>query len=330
MIWIVFVLVLIAMAALAFAIFNREDDVKFGAWVVAGVAGLLSVVLFIFSCVTVVKSGHVGVPVTFGVVNNKTIDSGLHFVNPFCHVEEMSVRTENYWMSHDEQEGNSTRDDSVSVRSSNGLQMPVDLSVPYRLIPDTAPWVYRNLGRDYVEKILRVSLSTAARRAASHYTAEELYSTKRDEFASRTKELLDEEIGKVIRDNYKNEDPPETVLVISQVLVGHVGIPETVKHAIEAKLKADQEQQAMEFTILREKKEAERKRVEAEGIQKFQEIVTKGIDDRLLRWKAIDATLHLAQSPNSKVIVIGSGHDGLPVLLHGTTGDVQLQAQPKK
>jgi regulator of protease activity HflC (stomatin/prohibitin superfamily) len=112
-----------------------------------------------------------------------------------------------------------------------------------------------------------VSLSTAARRAASHYTAEELYSTKRDEFAAKTKELLDDEIGKVIRDNYKGEDSARAGVDDLQVLVGHVGIPETVKHAIEAKLKADQEQQAMEFTILREKKEAERKRVEAEGIK---------------------------------------------------------------
>lgn len=207
--------------------------------------------------------------------------------------------------------------------------MPVDVSTPYRLIPDVAPWVYRNLGPDYVEKILRPSLSTATRRAASLYTAEQLYSTKRDEFASKIKTLLDEEMNKLLQDNYKGKNPPETVLAVSQVLIGHVGIPDTVKNAIEAKLKADQEQQAMDFQILKEKKEAERKTVEAEGIRKFQEIVTKGIDEKLLRWKAIDATLHLANSNNTKIVIIGAGRDGLPVLLGGD-GEPHVQVGPKK
>jgi regulator of protease activity HflC (stomatin/prohibitin superfamily) len=155
MIWIVFLLVLVALVAVLVAVFNREDEANFGRGWCRAVAGFLSMVLFIFACAVVVKDGHVGVPVTFGVTSNKTIESGLHSSTRFASVEQMSVRTENYWMSHDHSEGNTPRDDSVSVRSSNGLQMPVDLSVPYRLIPDTAPWVYRNLGKDYVEKILR-------------------------------------------------------------------------------------------------------------------------------------------------------------------------------
>lgn len=306
---------------------NRNDENVAGASALTAVGSvILAVVLGIVSCITIVKPGQVGVEILFGHVRPNVLNAGLHFVNPFASVEKISVQTDNYWMSHDEGEGDKKKDDSVSVRSSNGLQMPVDVSVPYRLIPEAAPWVYENLGKDYVEKILRVSLSTATRRAASHYTAEELYSNKRDQFAEKTRELLNEELNKLLSENYKGKEPPEQVLVISQVLIGHVGIPETVKNAIETKLKGDQEQQAMDFRIMKEKKEAERKRVEAEGIQKFQEIVSKGINEQLLRWKAIDATLHLAESPNSKVIIIGAGHDGLPVLL----GSQQLQEQPKK
>lgn len=276
----------------------------------------VAVVLLLVSCLVVVKSGHVGVKVLFGEVQPQPLNAGLHTVNPLCYVEIMSVQTDNYWMSHHHDEGDKKNgDDSVSVRSSNGLQMPVDVSVPYRLLPEAAPWVYSNLGKDYVSKILRPALSTATRRAASHYTAEDLYSKKRDEFSEKIRQLFDEELVKLLRDNYKDNNPPENVVMITQVLVGHVGIPETVKNAIESKLKADQEQQAMDFRIMREKKEAERKKVEAEGIQKFQDIVSKGINEQLLRWKAIEATLHLAESPNAKVVIIGAGNDGLPVLM---------------
>lgn len=328
MIYVALVLFLVALIATFVWASNKgsDENVAVGGSFAAVGSFILALVLTVVSCITIIKPGHVGVEVLFGNVRDKVLPAGLHFVNPLCSVEKMSVQTDNYWMSHDEGEGDKKKDDSVSVRSSNGLQMPVDVSVPYRLIPETAPWVYENLGKDYIEKILRVSLSTATRRAASQFTAEELYSNKRDQFAEKTRELLNEELNKLLSENYKGKEPPEQVLVISQVLIGHVGIPETVKNAIETKLKGDQEQQAMDFRIMKEKKEAERKRVEAEGIQKFQEIVSKGINEQLLRWKAIDATLHLAESPNSKVIIIGAGHDGLPVLL----GSQQLQEQPKK
>jgi regulator of protease activity HflC (stomatin/prohibitin superfamily) len=328
MIYVAIALFLVALIATFVWASNKGSDeqVAVGGAFTAVIGFLASLLFAAIACITIVKPGHVGVEILFGHVRPNVHEAGLHFVNPFCSVEKMSVQTDNYWMSHQESEGAKKHDDSVSVRSSNGLQMPVDVSVPYRLIPESAPWVYENLGKDYVEKILRVSLSTACRRAASHYTAEELYSTKRDEFADKTRVLLGEELNKLLNDNYKGKNPPEQVLVISQVLIGHVGIPETVKNAIETKLKGDQEQQAMDFRIMKEKKEAERKRVEAEGIKTFQDIVSKGIDEKLLRWKAIDATVHLAESPNSKVIIIGSGADGLPVLL----GSQQLKEQPKK
>lgn len=328
MVWFALVLAVVAVVALAVAMFSRDEETRGGGAFVGIGAGVVAAVLMFVSSITTVKAGHVGVKTVFGEVIPGTLDAGIHFfVNPFCDVTDMSAQTNNYWMSHDHKEGEHKGDDSVSVRSSNGLQMPVDVSVPYRLEPSAAPWVYKNLGENWVGKVLRPSLSAATRRAASGYTAEELYSTKRDEFAEKTRMLLDDELKKTLQENYKGQSPPETVVIINQVLIGHVGIPESVKNAIEGKLKADQEAQAMNFTILKERKEAERKQIEAEGIQKFQEIVSKGIDEKLLRWKAIDATLSLATSQNAKVIVIGGGRDGLPVLLSGATGDVQLQTK---
>ncbi len=299
----------------AFAM-NTKPERVICRWISAGCIAV-SALLCVCSGITTVSAGTVGIISLFGSVSDETLTPGLHIVNPLSKVREMSIRTENYWMSHQGLEGANAGDDSVAVRSSDGLQMPVDISVPYRLAPDAAPWVFKNLGEDYVEKLLRPALSTATRRAGSRYTAEELYSTKRDEFAEKTQEILASELTQLLSTSYRGKSPPENVLLISQVLVGHVGIPAVVKTAIENKLKADQEQQAMEFTIMKATKEAERKKIEAGGIQAFQEIVSKGIDDRLLRWKAIDATLQLAESPNAKVIVIGGGKDGLPILLSG-------------
>lgn len=320
-------LFLIALILFAVVILNRANKEVFSfvsiALIGVFVVGLLSL---LSSSVVVVKSGHVGVPVLFGSVQDKPLKEGFNFINPFLSIHQMSTRTENYWMSHVTHEDEQKNDDSVVVRSSNGLQMPVDISVPYRLVDDEACWVYQNLGDNYVEKILRPALSTATRRAASKYTAEQLYSTKLEEFSQAIPPLLEEEINNILTKNYTNA--PKRIITLSQVLVGYIGIPDTVKTAIENKLKADQEQQAMEFQIMKEKKEAERKKIEAEGIQTFQEIVTKGIDDRLLRWKGIDATLKLAESTNSKIIIIGAGRDGLPVLL-GDNGEPSLLV-PKK
>lgn len=303
--------VFLALTALAQ---QREQKAAFLFFVLA--FGVIASVLGVFSTIYIVKAGSVGVVEVFGDVKPNHVESGIHIMNPFSKVYEMSTQTNNYWMSHVNHEGDKAGDDSVAVRSSNGLQMPIDVSVPYRLEPTAAPWIYKNLGVNWVSKILRPALSTAARRAASHYTAEELYSVKRDEFAEKTKTLLSEELNKLLKDNYKDQVLPENIVVITQVLIGHVGIPDTVKSAIEAKLKADQEQQAMEFTIMKAKKEKERKQIEAEGIQKFQEIVSKGIDDRYLTWKAIEASLALAESNNAKVIIFGGSKNGLPILLN--------------
>jgi regulator of protease activity HflC (stomatin/prohibitin superfamily) len=279
-------------------------------------SAIIGLLLSFFSSMCVVSAGHVGVVETWGKVQPEPLSSGLCFINPFSRVREMSMQT-NVWNGHAAQSGLNAHEDSVSVRASNGLTMPVDISVPYRLHPDAAPWVYRNIGDNWVKKILPSALKSAMNRAGSQYTPEELYATKRDEFTDKVSNILVEELKKLLQENYKGQDPPETVVIFNQILVGYIGIPDTVKHAIEAKLKADQEQQAMDFSILKARKEAERKKIEAEGIQKFQEIVTAGISDKLLQWKAIEATLKLADSDNAKIIFIGNSDKGLPVMLSG-------------
>lgn len=309
----VFLLFVFAISCLVF-VFSVKDDTKSGSFLIGFISLFVGLILTIFSTIHTVSAGNVGVVTTFGNVSSDTLSSGVNFVNPFCEVSEMSVRTENYVMSATHDEGTKKGDDSVVALSSNGLRMPMDISIPYRLVENQSAWVFKNFGPNYVEKIIRPAARTAVRRATSKFTDQECYSTKRDELALKMKSYLEEEIGLLLK-NY--DKPPEQVVLISQVMIGNVDLPETVKNAIERKLKADQESQEMEFKITKEKREAERKEIEAHGIQKFQEIVSKGIDERLLRWKGIDATLHLAESPNAKVIVIGSGKDGLPIILGG-------------
>ena len=301
---------------------EEQENVKFTVKVCALINASIAGILIVLSSFCIVKPENVGVQVFFGSMHKTPLKSGFHVVCPFSDVEQMTAQGQNFALKHDkvlDDKEKTKVDDSVGVRSSNGLQMPIDVTVPYRLIPEAAPWVYKNLGVTYVDKVMRVCLPTALRRAAVSYTSEELYSTKREEFADKTKEILFDELNKYFKDNYKNEKEPlpDAVFSINQVLIGHVGLPETVKNAIENKLKSDQEQQAMEFAILKEEKEAKRKKVEAEGIQQFQEIVVKGITKDLLAWKGIEATLHLAASNNAKIIVIGSGSNGLPLILNG-------------
>lgn len=303
MIWIAIIIGIFSLIALIF----KNPKSRMG-----GTLGIfLSFVLSIISCIRTIEAGKVGIPILFGSVQNHKIDPGMHFVNPFISIKQMSVRTENYWMSASHDEGQKKGDDSIAAISSNGLEMAMDISVPYRLVPDAAPWVYQNLGADYVEKLLRPAIRAPTRRSAAKFSAEECFSTKRDQLAEKIQAFTEEEIDKLL----ETYDKKDKILIFSQVLVGKVNLPITVKDAIEQKLKNDQEQQAMSFRIMKEQKESERKKIEAEGIQKFQEIVSKGIDEKLLRWKAIDATLHLAESKNAKIVIIGSGKDGLPIIL---------------
>ena len=274
-----------------------------------GLAGMLGV----YRCVVVIPPGSVGVPILFGKVLEPPLSDGLHFLPPWINLEILSVRTQSYTMSHAHDEGAKLGDDSINVLSSNGMEMQLDVTVTYRLMPDAAPWVYRNLGESYEDRLIRPGIGTAIREAVSKFSDEDVYGAKREQLAETMQTKLDSSIQKTIRGDYP--DAPPKVFSISNVLVRSIQLPEAVKEGINRKLVMKQESERMEYQIARDKQEAERKVIEAKGIQDSQAIIAKGITPDYLTWKAIEATEMLARSPNAKIIVIGNTKNGLPIML---------------
>lgn len=264
------------------------------------------------SALTQVPAGHVGVPVLFGNVRDYTLAEGLHLVNPLLSVEKMSVRTEVYTMSSAPGDrGKRGTADGIITLSSDGLRMPVDVSIAFRLDGKDAAWVYRNIGPDYVRKIIRPASRTAVREATARFTAQDAYAGKREQLAEAMEEALRTRIAAIL----EQYDFDGVGIVVQQVLLRNVDLPPRVKDSIEEKLAAEQDAQRMQFVLAKETQEAERKRIEAVGIRDFQLTVSKGIDENLLRWKGIDATVQIAESDNTKIVIIGSGKDGLPIIL---------------
>ena len=273
----------------------------------------LAAALGLFRCVVVIPPGSVGVAVVFGRVVDRPLADGLHLLPPWYNLEILSARTQSYTMSHVHTEGAKAGDDSIAVLSSNGMEMKLDVTVTYRLRPDSAPWVYRNLGETYEDRLIRPGIGTAIREAVSKFSDEEVYGTKREVLADSMQTRLDKSLQKTIRGDYP--DAPEKVFSVSNVLVRNIELPPAVTEGINRKLVMKQESERMEFQIERDRKEAERKVIEAKGIQDSQAIIAKGITPDYLTWKSIEATEMLARSPNAKIIVIGNTRNGLPIML---------------
>jgi regulator of protease activity HflC (stomatin/prohibitin superfamily) len=271
-------------------------------------AGIL---LIIASCLTSVSAGQVGVPVIYGSVQPYFIPEGLHPINPFATVKEMSVRSQTYTMVSAENEGQVKGDDSIFAQSSDGVVLTLNVSIVYKLVEADAPWVYRHLGTDYADNIVRSAARSAVPDSTSQYTFEEAYSSKRAEMAEKIRTRMNASINEILR-QYAGFSGAG--VVIQQVFIREVKPSAQLLMAIEQKMTAQQQAQQMDFTLDKERKEAQRKAIEAQGIQDFQNIVTKGITEPLLKWKGIEATEKLANSPNAKVVIIG-GKDGLPVIL---------------
>lgn len=194
------------------------------------------------------------------------------------------------------------REETLEVLSSNGLEIKLDISIRYRPIANKVGFLHNTVGENYVSRIIIPEVRSSSRKIIGNYTPEELYSSKR--------ELIQQEIF-----DKTNAVLVENHIDLDALLIRSIILPITIKTAIENKLKQEQEAQEYDFRIEKERKEAERKQIEAAGIQKFQEIVSDGISEKLLRWKGIEATQDLAKSPNTKVVIIGSGKDGLPIIL---------------
>ena len=252
------------------------------------------------SAVVQVDAGEVGVQSVFGKVQPSTLNSGLNFVNPLAKVVVFDAKTQNYTMSSVHDEGDKAGDDAIRVLTKDGLEVVVDLTVLYRILPSEAPRVLREIGEDYKDKVVRPITRTMIRDNAVYYDAVGLYSLKRNEFQQR--------IYSDIEKNFKKRG-----LVLEQLLIRNINLPTSVKQTIESKINAEQDAQKMQFVLQKEKQEAERKRVEAQCIADYQKILSTGLSDKQLQYESIIAQKELAKSPNTKVIIMGG--KSTPIIL---------------
>jgi prohibitin 1 len=253
-----------------------------------GIAAFI-IVIALFSSVTRVSTGHVGVLTLFGRVTGEVLGEGIHLINPLKSNNEMSIQTQ-------------TIKESASVPSSEGLVMNLDTSLIYHLNPEKAADVYQKTGANYESVVVEPTLRAAIRESTASHTANALYTGEREMVAKQIYDQLTSQLN-------------QRGLLVENVLLRDIQLPGTLKASIEAKQQAEQEALAMSFRLQKEKQEAERKRIEAAGIRDFQQIVAQGISSQLLEWKGIEATETLAKSPNSKVVVIGNTKNGLPLIL---------------
>ena len=238
---------------------------------------------------------------------------GLNIVNPFAAVQATTVRTETYTMSSVRDEGPVKGDDSIVALSADGLMMPLDVTIAYRVVGSDAPWLFRHIGPDYLDKIVRPAARTAVREAIAGFTSQESYSTRREELAQSMHTLLTARIRDLLTQT--EDSANRRGFIIEQVMIRNVQLPPKVKNAIEEKLEAEQQALRMRFILEKERQEAERKRIEAQGISDFQKIVSSGISNQLLEWKGIEATEQLAHAPNSKIVIIGNPKNGMPLII---------------
>jgi len=267
------------------------------------IAGIAIIFIGLFtSSIKQIDAGEIGVQSLFGKVQDEILSSGLNFVNPLMDIKSIDVRTQNYTMSGVHNEGDVAGDDAIRVLTADGLEVVIDLTVLYRVQANQAPKIVREIGYDFKNVVVRPITRTKIRDNAVYYTAVDLYSLKRGEFQTR--------IFKTIEENLKARG-----LVLEQLLVRNISLPASVKGSIEEKIKAEQEAQKMQYVLQKEKQEAERKRVEAQGIADYQRIISMGLGDKQLQYEQIQAMKGLMTSPNAKVIIMGGGKT--PIILDG-------------
>jgi regulator of protease activity HflC (stomatin/prohibitin superfamily) len=240
------------------------------------------------NCFTVIPAGHVGVVDFFGTVSDNTLKAGINFVNPLARIVKMSVKTQEL-------------KEVMDVPSKEGLTVQLEVSILYHLNPEKAADVYKTVGEDYESIIIEPQFRSVTRGVTASFDARALYTSER------------EHLSKMILDELEKTIAVRGITVESAPL-RRVGLPAGLSASIEQKLQAEQESQRMQFVLTKEKQEADRKRIEAQGISDFQKIVNQGLNSQLLTWKGIEATEKLANSPNTKVIIVG-GKDGLPLIL---------------
>jgi len=257
------------------------------------VFAVILVIIILSKSTVTIDSGQAGVLYkTFDdgvVVNESPMGEGFHIVAPWNKVFIYEVRQQELF-------------EKMKVLSSNGLEIQIDASAWYEPVYSQLGNLHQSLGENYLQRVIQPAIRSAARSVVGRYTPEQLYSSKRDaiqdEIFAETKIILEKQF-----------------VQLNDVLVRDVTLPNTIKEAIERKLRQEQESLEYEFRLVTAKKEAEKVTIEAQGKADANKILSASLTDKILMDKGIDATVRLAESPNSKVIIVGSGDSGLPLIL---------------
>ena len=255
----------------------------------ARAALIVLVLILLLASTTSIPTGHVGVLTLFGKVTGDVLSEGIHLINPLKSVQKLSIQTQ-------------AVKESANTPSNEGLMLALDTSLLFHLDRSKAAVVFQTVGENYAEKIVEPTLRSAIRGSTSAHSAAALYTNAR--------ELVQQQIQDELTTQLASRG-----IVVEAVLLRDVQLPAMLKSSIEAKQQAEQDALRMNFILQKEKQEAERKRIEAQGIADFQKIVAQGISPQLLEWKGIEATEKLATSSNAKVVIVGNSKNGLPLVL---------------
>jgi regulator of protease activity HflC (stomatin/prohibitin superfamily) len=255
--------------------------------------GATAIASSLAACATI-PSGRTGVEwaPTKGTVN-QTLDEGFHFVSPFSKIYEVDLREQQ-------------RDVDLNVLADNGLDIDLKTSVLYQPVAGQASALIKEIGPRYYETVIGPQVRSSARRVVGRYSPEEIYSTKREQIEREIRGDVDSKLA-------------SSHLRVNAILIREVHLPTVVQNAIQAKLREEQRALEMRYVLERSRQEAENRRIEAKGIADYDAIVSSNLSDKVLAWQGIKATQSLAESPNAKVVVIGAGKEGLPLIFNASS-----------
>lgn len=271
---------------------NITNMIQFGKKSVMAVIGLVILILLAIRMIVIIPAGATGVYSLFGKVGDNELSSGLHIINPFGSVSKMSIQTEEYTMSSTAEEGKVKGNDAIKALTKEGLEVSMDITVLYHLDEKMASDVYKNIGANYDEKIIRPEIRATIREIVANYNAVDIYTEKRIELTQKIQEKLMEVIN-------------QRGIIMESMLLRNVTLPAGLTKSIEEKLQADQEAQQMDFVLDKEKKEAERKRIQAAGQRDAQKIINESLTDKYLNYLYVNelkdrqGTIYVPVSPST-------------------------------
>jgi prohibitin 1 len=255
--------------------------------------GATAIAASLAACATI-PSGRTGVEwAPMHGTMNRTLNEGFHLVSPFARIYQVDLREQQ-------------RDVDLNVLADNGLDIELKTSILYQPIAGQASELIKQIGPQYYETVIGPQVRSSARRVVGRYSPEEIYSTKREQIEREIREDVDSKLA-------------HSHLRVNAILIREVHLPPVVQDAIQAKLREEQRALEMRFVLARSRQEAENRRIEAKGIADYDAIVSNGLSDKILAWQGIEATEQIARSPNAKIVIIGSGKDGLPLILNAAS-----------